>query len=100
MQPGVRDSRPNATQRLNSAGGGVPSKPPMSWLQKPNPPSPSDSPPRSDSAIDDVRRLAVAAPVHRERWPPTVAERANSTASPSPRSPATASNTVWLYRYV
>ncbi|CPU63658.1 Uncharacterised protein [Mycobacteroides abscessus] len=27
------DSSPNAVQRLNTPGSGVPSKPPMSWLQ-------------------------------------------------------------------
>ncbi len=27
------ESRPKASQRLNRAGVGVPSKPPMSWLQ-------------------------------------------------------------------
>jgi len=37
---------------LNTAGSGVPSKPPMSWLQNPKPDSDSDRPARSVSAID------------------------------------------------
>ncbi|TWH26131.1 hypothetical protein L600_000700000100 [Isoptericola variabilis J7] len=46
------DSRPKASQRLKTPASGVPSNPPMSWLQYPNPDSDSDRPPRSDSAID------------------------------------------------
>src|SRR5262245_38929015 len=46
------DSSPKASHRLNSAGDGVPSKPPMSWLQNPKPDIPRLRPPRSDSAID------------------------------------------------
>ena len=45
-------SSPNAVQRLKTAASGVPSKPPMSWLQCANPLSASDRPPRSVSAID------------------------------------------------
>ena len=45
------DSRPKAIHRLNNAGLGVPSKPPMSWLQYPNPDRPRESPPRRLSAM-------------------------------------------------
>src|ERR1035437_6522182 len=39
------ERRPNAIQRLKTDAGGVPSNPPMSWLQKPKPDRPSDNPP-------------------------------------------------------
>src|SRR5689334_7226561 len=70
------DSIPNGIQRLNTAGSGRPSKPPMSWLQKPNPDADSDSPPRSDSAIDS--NVAELSPPQctGNCWPPTVADRA------------------------
>ncbi len=60
------DSSPNAIHRLNTAGSGRPSKPPMSWLQKPNPDAASDSPPRSDLGHRLERGRVVPAPVHRE----------------------------------
>src|ERR1035437_9154813 len=46
------ERRPNAIQRLKTDAGGIPSNPPMSWLQKPKTDRPSESPPRRLSAID------------------------------------------------
>src|SRR3954454_16220955 len=90
------DSRPKLTQRLNSPAEGVPSKPPMSWLQKPKPPRPSDSPPRSDSAMAVYVDSQSPPQCTGNRWPPTVADRAYSTASPVPRTLSIASKTVRL----
>ncbi|MNW63579.1 hypothetical protein D3C74_418000 [compost metagenome] len=46
------DRSPKANHLLKTPASGTPSKPPMSWLQYPNPDIASESPPRSDSAID------------------------------------------------
>ncbi len=89
-------SRPNASQRLNTAGSGVPSKPPMSWLQNPKPEAARDSPLRSDS--DMAAKLDSQSPPQctGNCCPPAVADRANTTASPSPRSSTSRSKTAWL----
>src|SRR5690606_1657383 len=94
------DSSPNASQRLKTPGSGVPSNPPMSWLQYPKPLAASDSPPRRVSAIDSY--VEVLSP---PQWTgygcaPAVAERANTTASPRPRSCSITSNTARLYSWV
>ena len=78
------DSRPNATQRLYTAAGGVPSKPPMSWLQNPKPDKHSDRPPRRLSAMDSNSEAQSPPQWTGNCWPPAVADRANRTASPSP----------------
>ena len=83
------DSRPNCSQRLNTAGSGVPSKPPMSWLQKPKPESASESPPRSVSGHRFEGRHVVAAPVDRETLPAgrrRAGEDDRSRLAPWPRS--------------
>ncbi len=85
---------------MNTSGTGVPSNPPMSWLQKPNPLSDSDSPPRSDSAIASKDDQQSPPQCTGYCWPPAVAERAKTTASPCPRSFSSSSNTVRLYRCV
>lgn len=40
---------PNAIHRLNNSGSGVPSNPPMSWLQNAKPEDAVDKPPQRDS---------------------------------------------------
>src|SRR6187455_1240027 len=74
------DNNPKASQRLNTAASGFPSKPPMSWLQKPNPHDASDSPPRSDSAIDTNDDVLSPPQCSGIACPPAVADRANNTA--------------------
>ncbi len=76
------ESRPKASQRLKTAGSGVPSKPPMSWLQKPKPLRDRDRPPRSDSAIASKDDQQSPPQWTGYCWPPAVAERAKRTASP------------------
>lgn len=85
------ESRPKAVQRLKTAGSGVPSKPPMSWLQCANPLIASESPPRRLSAIETNVEVLSPPQCTGMVCPPAVAERANSTASPSPRAPTSTS---------
>ena len=90
------ESSPNASHRLNTSGSGVPSNPPMSWLQYPKPDRPSDRPPRRVSAMEASEESLSPPQWTGNCWPPTVADRANSTASPSPRTSRSTSNTVRL----
>jgi len=50
----------------------------MSWLQKPKPESPSDSPPRRLSAIEGKVELQSPPQWTGNFWPPAVAERART----------------------
>ena len=68
----------------------------MSWLQNPKPDDASDSPPRSDSAIETNVDSQSPPQCTGNCWPPAVADRANSTASPSPRSASSTSKTARL----
>ena len=90
------ESRPKASHRLKSAGSGVPSKPPMSWLQNPKPDMPSDSPPRRSPAM--AGKVDSQSPLQwtGNCWDPAVAERAKTTASPAPRRLVSSSKTVRL----
>src|SRR5699024_1536390 len=94
------ESRPKASQRLNTAGSGEPSKPPMSWLQYPKPDSDSDRPPRRVSPIDGSEESLSPPQCAGNCWPPAVAERAKRIASPSPWRSTSRSNTVRLNRCV
>src|SRR6478735_6728157 len=94
------ESMPNASHRLNTAESGVPSKPPMSCDQYPKPEAARESPPRSDSAIEANVDSQSPPQCTGNCWPPAVADRANRTASPSPRSASSSSKTDLLYRCV
>ncbi len=72
----------------------------MSWLQKPKPDIDIESPPRSDSAIDAKVEELSPPQCTGIRWPPVVAERAKSTASPAPRSSSRTEKTASLYSWV
>src|SRR4051812_2559291 len=93
------DSSPNASHLLRGGGWGAPPNPPMSWLQKPKPDSPRDSPPRRLSAIDSKVEVLSPPQCTGNCCPPTVAERANTTAPGSPLRSLSSSKTVLLYRY-
>src|SRR5690606_7536829 len=94
------ESMPNAVQRLNTPASGVPSNPPMSWLQCANPLHASDRPPRRVSAMDVYVEVLSPPQCTGIDCPPAVAERANSTASPSPRAATSTSCTALLYSWV
>ena len=96
MQAAVRRRQAELQPALEHRRPGVPSKPPMSWLQKPKPESASESPPRSVSAIDSKVDMLSPPQWTGKRCPPAVAERAKTTAPGSPLASLSTSKTAAL----
>lgn len=94
------EKTPKASHRLKRSMGGVPSNPPMSDVQNPNPLIPKLNPPLKLSAIAS-HVLSQSPPQWTGHcWPPAVAERANRTASFLPSLRSRRSKTSLLYFHV